>query len=204
MKHKSAESVGNCDPTKTYFTKDVLLLLNSKCGMSGCHVGSFPAAGYNFTNYYGSLSGVSIGNPLQSKLYTSVLSSTSRKRMPPKEYPALDSAQIAIIYNWILQGAKNQICTDNSVCDTTLVLFNTTVSTIMNNNCTGCHSTSSAAGGVDLSTYSGITTQASNGKLMNTINFTSGYRQMPPSGEQLSNCDRMKIQKWIDNGKKNN
>ena len=199
-KHQAAQYVGTCDPNVTYFNKDILPLLNSNCAMSGCHDSKEAAAGY-----YGVMGAVSAGNPNGSKLYTSLLSS-NRRRMPKNADP-LSAAQMEIIYNWIAQGAKNVVCDDNSTCDTSNIKYSTTVSTIIANNCAGCHSNSGAqqnGGGVILTDYNNLIAQVANGKLMGDINFTSGHNPMPKNGSQLSSCDRNKIQQWINRNYPNN
>ena len=204
-KHQAAQYVGTCDPNVIYFNKDILPLLNSNCAMSGCHDAKEAAAGYNFTYYYGVMSAVSAGNPTGSKLYTSLLS-IDRRRMPKNAEP-LSSSQMEIIYNWIAQGAKNQTCDDNGFCDTSNIKYSTIISTIIANNCDGCHSNSGAqqnGGGIVLTDYNNLAAQVVNGKLMGDINFASGHNPMPKNGNQLSSCDRNKIQQWINRNYPNN
>ena len=192
-KHKAAVAVGSCDPNVVYFTKDILPILNSNCNMSGCHTGNLGAE-FSLTYYYAVMKYVSVGNPNSSKIYEAVTSTKGRK-MPPNG--SLTQSQIDLLSAWITQGASNEVCDDNGTCDTSNVKYSATISTIIANNCAGCHSGSNISGGADLSNYPGVSAQISNGKLLGTINFSSGYNQMPPTGSQLSSCDRNKIQQWI-------
>lgn len=200
VKHKAAEVVVPCEAGSIYFANDIQPLLNSSCAMSGCHDSKTKAEGYDFSNYNGTMKGVVSGKPNSSELYEVI----TRKKMPPKNYPAINESQLQLLSSWISQGAKDNKCINTAPCDTTNINYSTTIVNLMNNNCIGCHNSSSASGGVNLATYNGVVASANSSKLMNTINFTSGYKQMPPSGLQLSSCDREKIQHWIDNGAKNN
>ena len=77
---------------------------------------------------------------------------------------------------------------------------------ILNYNCNGCHSTESAASMGDniiLDDYNILQTYVNNGRLMGSINHSSGYEAMPKSAAKLSTCDILALQTWIDNGAKN-
>jgi uncharacterized membrane protein len=203
VKHKAAEVVVPCDASKVYYSNDIQPLLNSNCAMSGCHDSKTKAEGYDFSNYNATMKSVTANNLNSSELYKVIQSKNGSAKMPPKNYPALSSSQVALISTWIMDGAKNNKCISTATCDTTNILFSTTVNNIISNNCVGCHNASSAAGGVNLSTFSGVNAEATSGKLLNTINYVTGYKPMPPSS-QLNNCDRLKIEQWIKKGSKNN
>ncbi len=205
LKEKAAHIIGPCDANTVYFAKDVQPILNSNCAMSGCHDSKRAAEGYDFSSYQTTMDAVRPGNPNNSKLYEVIHPGSHGAKMPPKGYPALDSLQLATIYKWIQQGASNDLCSDlATTCDTSNVKFSNTVSPVIKNNCEGCHNSSNASAGVDLSTYSNISSVATSGRLMGAINFAAGYKAMLPSGTQLSACDRQKLQHWIDLGMKNN
>lgn len=92
-------------------------------------------------------------------------------------------------------------------CDTSVVAkFSSEVLPIMNANCntSGCHSTTSAASGVILDTYAGVKAQASNGRLMGSMNQTGSYSAMPKGAGKLNSCTLTKIQQWINSGTPNN
>jgi hypothetical protein len=92
-------------------------------------------------------------------------------------------------------------------CDTAIVAkFSSEVLPIMNVSCnvTGCHGTTSAAGGVILDTYAGVKAQAINGRLMGSMNQTGGYSAMPRGAAKLNSCTLIKIQQWINSGTPNN
>jgi hypothetical protein len=92
-------------------------------------------------------------------------------------------------------------------CDTSVVAkFSSDVLSVMNASCntSGCHNTTSAAGGVILDTYNGVKTQGINGRLMGSMNQTGGYSAMPRGAAKLNSCTLIKIQQWINSGTPNN
>jgi hypothetical protein len=99
-----------------------------------------------------------------------------------------------------------QLYPGNGNCDTTAAVnYSSSVKIILtNNNCMGCHSGAGASGGIKLDTYAGVSAVAQNGKLYGSVARLPGYSPMPQGGNKMSNCDIIKIKKWIDNGSPNN
>jgi hypothetical protein len=89
------------------------------------------------------------------------------------------------------------------LCDTANTTFST-VNTILQNNCVGCHSTGNAGGGYDLSNYTGVKVSADDGSLYATITWASGHSPMPKNGSKLDACSINKVKAWIDRGALNN
>lgn len=90
------------------FDKEVMLIINSNCNVSGCH-GS--GEGPSLSNYDDVSRYVTAGKPMQSKLHKVITAhSNLMGLMPPKPKSALTSSQIDIISIWILQGAKHTTC----------------------------------------------------------------------------------------------
>jgi len=191
-----------CSADTVYFQNKVLPLLNSSCAMSGCHDAITHKEGINLTAYATIFSsGVVLpGNPANSNLYK-VLNKSGSERMPPPPAAAFTQAQKDIVFNWILQGAKNNACND---CDTSLFTYSGAIAPIVNTYCKGCHNPSSLGGNIDLSIYAGVKTIAVNGKLMGSITHTTGFIAMPQGGTKLSDCRIQQIQKWIAAGTLNN
>ena len=50
----------------------------------------------------------------------------------------------------------------------------------------------------------GVKAIASNGKLIGTVNWASGFSPMPKGGSKLPNCNITKLQQWINAGAPNN
>ena len=135
-------------------------------------------------------------HPLRSKMFTKISGITAN--MPPKSNTQLTENEIFYIKAWISMGAQNQ--SNCSVCDTTKFLFNEDILPILNTWCVGCHSSSNAGGGYDMSTYTGVLKSITNGRLMGTLKHSAGYSAMPQNGSQLSGCQISKIQSWVNAG----
>ena len=93
-------------------------------------------------------------------------------------------------------------------CDTSgTISFATTIMPIINANCNiagGCHDAAGAStSGYNFTTYDGIKRQATNGNLVNDINW-HGLNNMPKSGSKIAACDIDKITAWVDQGIQNN
>ena len=108
-------------------------------------------------------------------------------------------------------GGSNQPPPTNVSCSPDSVYFVNEIQPIISSNCTmsGCHDNISHADGVNLTTYAGILKyvvpgNASNSKLYNVIIRTDGERMPPPPMAALSQGQRDKIIKWINQGAKNN
>ena len=138
--------------------------------------------------------------------------------MPPPPQSPLNSAQIDSIYNWIMDGALNEVCgttgsttggsgstggtTGGSTCDTSAVTFSGMVWPLVQTYCFGCHNGPNAQKGVHLENYQNVLSVANSGQLLGVIKG-SGYTIMPPSGS-LSSCQIASIEAWINNGSPNN
>lgn len=192
-----------CDPSKVYFEKDILPILNSSCAMSGCHDVATSADGYQFTTYDGVMDAIKKGNPSDSKLYKAITETDLSDIMPPPPNVALSSENILKIRTWIEQGASNETCDNSSACDTGTVTYSTTIATIMSTNCIGCHNASSASGGFNLSSYAGVKSAVDASKLYESVSQNGAAASMPPS-YKLSTCDINRIKAWIDAGAPNN
>ncbi len=83
----------------------------------------------------------------------------------------------------------------------TIVSYNATIRTIINNNCTGCHSDPTQNGApFPLTNYSQVLTRAENGQLLRSISRQTGEaRAMPPSGRLAQNTIDI-IERWIQEG----
>lgn len=89
-------------------------------------------------------------------------------------------------------------------CDTSQANYSSDISLILRDNCISCHSQNVPSGNVKLDNYNGVKIVADNGKLTGSIDHLPGYRPMPQNLPQLSECDRLTIKKWIQDGSANN
>ncbi len=87
----------------------------------------------------------------------------------------------------------------NNTCDTINVTYNSQIKTILNANCTTCHSGGSPAAGISLDNYNDAKTQATNGNLYGVVSYSTGYTGMPASGK-MNDCNIALIKKWVDSG----
>lgn len=190
-----------CDPDTIYFENDILPLLQSSCGTTGCHDPITAEDDVILTNYADIMATGKIvpGDAQESELYEVITESDPDKIMPPPPNNSLNASQIELIYTWIQQGALNNYC-EQEDCDTVNVTFSSTVLPIIQNSCTGCHSGANPDGGIRLENYSDIVAVASSGSLIGVITHAAGYSPMPKNGSKLSDCKIAQIQKWIEDG----
>jgi len=189
---------------KVCFQRDILPVLISSCGISatattaGCHDQVTHKEGYIVTSYASVMSNmVNAGSPTTSKLYTSISGSPSSENfMPPQPYAALTKAVKDSIFNWIKNGALNDVCV--SSCDTTgVITYQNQIATLVSKNCISCHSGSNASKGILLDSYASVKTYLDNGKLLAAVKGTS--IQMPP-GYKITSCELREIELWKANG----
>lgn len=184
--------------TYACFQRDVLPVLLNSCALSGCHDNQSHKEGINLTSYQNMVnSGVVKANkPQNSTLYQAITKNTSSEDiMPPKPYSPLSQAVKDTIYNWIIRGAKNEICVTS--CDTTgTISWSGHINGIISTNCLSCHSGSSPNGGIMLSSYTNVMNVAKTGKLAASVKRLSSSKPMPPA-VSLTKCDIRKIELWI-------
>ncbi len=90
-------------------------------------------------------------------------------------------------------------------CNTNQVGYVSTILPLIQSQCYACHSnsTKSVGGGISLEGHSNLAVYANNGKLLGSIKHQQGYVAMPSNGGKLSDCQIAQVQKWVDNGAKN-
>ena len=183
------------------FTRDILPVLLSRCATSGCHDAVSHREGYVFASYSTTLQAVTPGYPSGSKLYNVIKPGAGEDRMPPAGSPQLSMTEIDSIAAWIRYGALNENC--GEACDTiNPVTFSGVIWPVMQTSCTGCHSGTSPSGGINLSSYAGVSSAAASGLLLNSLKGT-GVTRMPP-GNPFSACRIRQFEIWINNGYLNN
>jgi hypothetical protein len=63
-----------------------------------------------------------------------------------------------------------------------------------------CHNDVNANNGVRLDTYEEVKKDPASGALVGSIEWQTGFRPMPRNRDQLPECERTVIKKWIDAG----
>jgi len=94
-------------------------------------------------------------------------------------------------------------------CDTTNVSYAGTVKPIIDQHCLSCHSGGAPSAGISLETYDDIASAAaipegSYGSLLGVVKHSSGNSAMPKGANKLSDCNILRIEKWINDGTNNN
>ncbi len=194
-----------CDDQAVYFANDVLPLLNSKCSSAGCHGNGSAQDGVSLETYALIMQTAEVvpGDAQASELIEVILETDPDKRMPPAGSPSLSADEISILQDWVSQGALNNECIEVG-CDTLNVTFSGTIEPLINQKCTGCHSTATATNkGVTLRNYTEIKAWVDDGALLGSILGNSNYTKMPQGGA-LPSCEVEQIIKWINEGSPNN
>lgn len=191
------------------FVQDILPIFLSSCVASGCHDASSSMEGYildSYTHITAHPGAIVPYKPGNSIIYHVVTNSEIDDRMPPSPRNSLTSGQIALLQQWISEGALNSDYPDPT-CDTANVTFSGSISPLLQSRCLSCHSNSAAAasgGNIKLENFSDIKGYADKGRLVGAINHSNGYSAMPKGSSKLDNCSIRKIEKWIELGALNN
>lgn len=198
---QSTYASSNCAADTVYFENDIMPIISSNCGMTGCHGNGSHEEDVNVSSYADILnSGLIVPRrPDKSKLIE-VITSNGKNVMPPSPRAKVSADAIAKIEAWIRQGARNNKCTG---CDTTEFKFAANVWPILDASCKSCHSGTFPSGNLRLEGYADAKTNADNGNLLGTITHTPGYKQMP-QGSKLPDCQISIIRQWIQAGALNN
>ena len=205
---------GNGNPPVTdtvCFVQDILPVFQSGCAITNCHDATTHTEGYNLSNYASIMSseeGIVPSNPGNSKIFEVITKNDAEERMPPPPMSSLTAEQIDNIRTWILDGALNSDCPQNT-CDTlSTISFSNQVFPIIENNCLSCHNSSTPSGGFSLDNYQKISSvveiERNNVSLLvGVINRLSGFAPMPPYSS-LDPCSIRTIELWIEQGYENN
>lgn len=198
-----------CDPDTIYFEMDVLPILLSSCGKSGCHDAT-AQEGVRLDSYAAVMASnvVTPFDPDASDLWEEINETDPDKIMPPPPNEPLDEVQKEIIRKWISQGALELTC--DAGCDTVNVNFSGTIwPDIIEKHCLGCHSGATASGGIHLENYDDVKAAAQiapgqYGSLMGVVTHAASNIAMPFNQPKLDDCKIAQIEKWIADGTPDN
>jgi len=88
-------------------------------------------------------------------------------------------------------------------CSTTAT-YSMEVKSIIDRNCAGgCHSAYKQAGGIDLSTYESLKSEAGKPRFLGALKHSALYSPMPKKSPKLSDSTINTIECWIINGMQN-
>lgn len=191
-------------PGTTYdsvcFETEILPVIQSNCAKSGCHDGSEE---FSLGTYADILDIVKPGQPNKSELYEVITENQGAEDfMPPSPNQPLTNDQISTIQLWILEGARNTTC-NQQTCDSVNVSFASTIIPIIETHCKGCHSGTAPSAALSLTTYDQVKAAVNSKFLLDHIQHTNGYSLMPPSAPLLA-CKIAQFRKWIHDGTPNN
>lgn len=194
-----------CNPNIVYFQQQVLPILTSSCtnpgpGLNCHHTANDENDEIQITSYQTLMASGIVQN---GDLMEAITEDDPDKIMPRPPFAPLTPQQIALIQQWINQGAQNNSC-ESAACDTLNVTYSGTIAPLLQQRCTSCHSGASPSGGINLTQWSVVSQRALDGSLEGAVRHLPTYAAMPPSGPQLNACRIRQIQLWIAQGAPNN
>ncbi len=196
-----------CDPEVVYFENEILPILRSNCAKSGCHDAATHESDIILDTYENVMAS-DIIRPFDSEdsdLFEVITETDPDKVMPEPPNQRLNAEQIALIRQWIDQGAEELFCDDpNTPCATENISYSGFVAPLLATNCVGCHSGGTPSGNIVLNSHSAVQTLALNGRLFGAISWANGYQPMPQGSAKLSACNIDKINAWINDGAPDN
>jgi hypothetical protein len=194
-----------CDPNTVYFQQQVLPILTSSCtnpgaGLNCHHTANDDNDDIQITSYQTLMAS---GIVQDGDLMEAITEDDPDKIMPRPPFTPLTPQQIAIIQQWINQGAQNNSC-ESAACDTLSVTYSGTIAPLLQSRCTSCHSGSTPSAGINLTQWSVASQRAMDGSLEGAVRHLPTFTAMPPLGPQLNACRIRQIQLWISQGAPNN
>jgi len=88
---------------------------------------------------------------------------------------------------------------NNPTCDNTIFSYNGRIKSIMESNCTGCHSGSNPSAGIPLTNFVEVKNADNSGFWLCSIEQLSQCSAMPKGGK-LSDCEIEACRKWVEAG----
>ncbi len=177
---------------KIDYARDIAPIMKASC--TGCHGAVKPAAGLDLTTMEGVRKAVRPTNADGSLLLQRVLGKGGKQQMPIG-MPPLPNSQVALIRDWIDQGAGNA----------PLVSYSKDVLPLFKAHCVTCHGSTNPAAGLDLSKGDSIKKVVVAGKpeasaLVQRLKGLGGKQQMPIGFAPLSAAQIGSVEQWIAAG----
>ncbi len=195
-----------CSPQTVYFELQILPMLKGNCSIVGCHDVVTAQSGVILDSYE-NLINTTLVTPFnldETLIYQKITEDDPALRMPRFPRDPLDSDQISLVAEWILQGAENLYCDADTVCSMATVSYSMEIAPLIKRSCNGCHSGPNPIGGFSLDEYAQVEEKATAGELYGALAWLPGYTSMPLSQSQLPDCDLNLVKLWVDNGAPDN
>lgn len=90
------------------------------------------------------------------------------------------------------------------VCDTIDLSYSLDIVPIIDANCYRCHDAQTNQGNVAIDDYENFRAYSVNGIMLNVLNHEDGWPPMPDDAPKIDQCSIDKIDKWIQEGAKDN
>lgn len=190
-------STTSCDPDSIYFEQQILPIFQSNCSQSGCHNTKDKEADLDLT-YYGGIVAANMND-----VWEKINKNEPSDIMPPPPYSPLSSAQIALIYDWMKQGLKNNGCEPAS-CDTSSYKFGAEIWPILDMRCKNCHSGPNPDASLRIENYNDVKFMVDLDVLLPVIRWEPNVVPMPYLANKIPDCEILLIEKWIASGALNN
>lgn len=183
----------NCDPGTIYFEQQVMPVIMRSCALPSpnnpeltCHNVTVDGDNdLNFTNF---------NNIVEESddIADVIADNDPDDHMPPPGEEQLTAQEIALIQQWISQGANLNSCLD---CDTASYTYSGTIAPMVSLYCGGgCHAGATPSAALDLTNPIVLKDNAARAWLA-----ISGCTEpsMPPVGPSLSDCQLQQYYNWL-------
>jgi uncharacterized membrane protein len=160
----------------------------------GCHDAGNPRVA--LVAYAGIMNGIQEGNAEGSWFYHAI-----GHGMPPLAEPQMSPEQLAVINQWIQEGAKNSNC-DDVDCDSTNVAYTGNVEKILADNCNGCHNSTVYPNARQFSSldFARSVIAGDPERFLRSIRYAAGPQANMPPSFKMNVCDRQKLEAWVNKG----
>jgi hypothetical protein len=186
------------------FDTQVLPILKTSCGISGCHDGS--EEHFTVGGYVSIMELVQPGDPRGSKLYKIITDIRNDDMMPPDN--PLTRTQRNIIQVWIAQGANETLCSpDTGEIPDERICFVQDILPVILSSCgvPGCHDQVTAEEDYVFTDYSGIMDgiepfNANESEIYEAVTETGDDIMPPPPRAPLTTQQIDALKEWIEEG----
>ena len=88
-------------------------------------------------------------------------------------------------------------------CDTMEVTYSLTIAPIIEEKCFACHGGDATISGIPLEGYDNLKAMVDAERLVGAVRHLDGFSTMPKDAPSLPECKLLQIEKWVNDGMKN-